>query len=136
MQPIQRSQLITVVLPAATATGAKIFFPDIPELRDALVDGLETYVDSELAADLSGNAVVSAATLAFLAVSLVQESDRRAMDFPAQSLRASAYGGMYKEFTGWRLNWQKCYVQLVSGPIGGAANAFALNVFYHYGAKR
>lgn len=136
MQPIKRSQLITVTLPAGTAVGAKIFFPDIPELRDALVDGLETYVNTELATDLQGNGIVTTTELSYLAVSLVQESDRRAMDFPAASLRASLYGGMFKEFTGWRLNWQKCYVQLVNGPIGANNLSFALNVFYHYASRR
>lgn len=135
MNPIHRSQLVSVVIPANTTVGAKIFLPDIPELRDALVDGLETFAIDELAADLSANPTATSAELAFLTLSLVQESDRRAMDFPLQSLRSSQYGGIFKEFTGWRLNWQKCYIQVVSGTFA-AATSVNVNVFYHYAAKR
>lgn len=133
MRPIQRSQTIFVTMPTNTSVGTKVFLPDIPELRDALVDGIEAYTDNELAADLQGQPVVSIAGMQSLVVNLIQESDRRAQDFPLQSLLATAYGGIFKEFTGWRLNWQKCYVQAVSAAA--ADQVVALNIFYHYGTR-
>ena len=133
MRPIQRSQTIFLPLGSNVTTGSKIFLPDIPELRDALVDGIETYTDSELTADLQGNPVQTIAGLQGLVLNLVQESDRRAQDFPLQSLLATAYGGIFKEFTSWRLNWQKCYVQATNG--NPASRTVVLNVFYHYAAR-
>lgn len=133
MRPIQRSQTIFVAIPATAAVGTKIFLPDIPELRDALVEGLETYTDSEISSDLQGNGIVSIAGVADLVLNLVQESDRRAQDFPLNSLLAVQYGGIYKEFTSWKLNWQKCYLQVV-GP-NTAGRSVALNVFYRYAAR-
>lgn len=134
MRPIQRAQTIFVTIPATASTGSKVFLPDIPELREAVIDGIETYTDTQLGFDLTGTAIVSAANISGLVLNLVQESDRRAQDFPLQSLLAVAYGGLYKEFSGWRLNWQKCYLQLVTA--GPAASAVALNVFYHYEARK
>lgn len=132
MKPIHRSQLVTIIIPANAAIGSKFFFPDIPELRDALVDGLETYTADTLAADLSGVDTVDTASLGMLTLSLVQESDRRAMDIPAFSLASNNYGGIWKEFDGWKLNWQKCYVQLTD-TFGALQKSFSMNVFYHYG---
>ncbi|MCX7901197.1 MAG: hypothetical protein N2483_02685 [Burkholderiaceae bacterium] len=132
MKPILRSQTIAVNLPAGLSITGKVFLPDIPELRSALVDGLETYADTEAAANLDGTPVVTAAELPSLALSLVQESDRRAQDLPLQSLRAVAYGGIWKEFTGWRLNWQKCYLQWVGAAPIAAQKCVLLTVFYHY----
>ena len=133
MRPIQRSQTIFVPIPGTATQGAKVFLPDIPELRGALVDGIETYTDTELANDLTGGGIVNAAGITGLVLNLVQESDRRAQDFPLQSLLAVQYGGIYKEFTGWKLNWQKCYLQLVNNNPAG--QSVALNIFYHYGSK-
>lgn len=133
MRPIQRSQTIFLPIGAGIATGSKVFLPDIPELRDALVDGIETYTDSELAKDLQGKDVQDIAGLQGLVLNLVQESDRRAQDFPLQSLLATAYGGIFKEFTGWRLNWQKCYVQATNA--NPADKTVVLNVFYHYATR-
>lgn len=136
MKSIQRSQLVTIKVPKGATLGAKFFLPDIPELRDALIDGLETYTEAELAADLNGVPTVQDPGLAGLTLSLIQESDRRAMDIPAWSLRSSQYGGIWKEFDSWRVNWQKCYLQVVD-PTNFIASdrSFALNVFYHYGRR-
>lgn len=133
MRPIQRSQTIFVLIPSTATLGAKVFLPDIPELRDALVEGIETYTDSELANDLQGNSVQTIAGVAGLTLNLVQESDRRAQDFPLNSLLAVQYGGIYKEFTSWRLNWQKCYLQLTNNSP--AARTVVLNVFYRYASR-
>jgi hypothetical protein len=134
MKPIQRSQTIFIPIGAGATLGSKIFLPDIPELRDALVEGIETYSDAELATDLQGNSVVDVTGIADCVLNLVQESDRRAQDFPLNSLLAVQYGGIYKEFTGWQLNWQKCYLQLTGGNPAG--KTVVLNVFYRYGSKR
>lgn len=133
MRPIQRSQTIFLTIPAGAGQGAKVYLPDIPELRDALVEGIETYTEDELAADLTGTSLVGIAGMQGLVLNLVQESDRRAQDFPLQSLRAVSYGGIYKEFTSWKLNWQKCYLQLVTNAPAG--RAVALNVFYRYASR-
>lgn len=133
MRPIQRSQTIFVPIPGTATLGAKVFLPDIPELRDALVEGIETYTDSELANDLQGNSVITVGGLAGLTLNLVQESDRRAQDFPMNSLLAVQYGGIYKEFTSWRLNWQKCYLQLTNANPAGTT--VVLNIFYRYASR-
>lgn len=132
MQPIRRSQLVSVTIPVGTTVGGKVFLPDIPELRDALIDGLETYVDSELSFSTSGVATVTGAQLLALTLNLVQNSDRRGQDIPAWSLRSSQYGGIWKELTSWNLNWQKCSVQVNQAGLFAAAASFSVNVFYHY----
>jgi hypothetical protein len=134
MRPIQRSQTIFIDIPANAQLGSTVYLPDIPELRDAVIDGIETYTDTELAFSLTGNPVVTVAGIREATLNLVQESDRRAQDFPLQSLLAVAYGGIYKEFSGWRLNWQKCYLQLVG--TASASTTVVLNVFYHYEPKK
>jgi len=57
MQPIRRSQLVAVNIPLNTAAGAKFFLPDIPELRDAIVDGIEAYGATELLTAPDGTGV-------------------------------------------------------------------------------
>jgi hypothetical protein len=130
MKPIQRSQTIFVSVPANAQLGTTIFLPDIPELRDAVIDGLETYTDQELAFDTRGLNIITLPAIREITLSLLQESDRRAQDFPLQSLLAVQYGGIYKEFTQWRLNWQKCYFTILGTTP--AEQVIALNVFYHY----
>ena len=130
MRPIQRSQTIFINIPAGAQLGSTVFLPDVPELRDAVIDGIETYTDTELAFSLTGNPVITTPGIREVTLNLVQESDRRAQDFPLQSLLAVSYGGLYKEFSGWRLNWQKCYLQL-TGPTA-ADTTVVLNLFYHY----
>lgn len=132
MQPIRRSQLINVLIPIGTAAGSKITLPDIPELRDALVDGIETYDSALLATDPAGNAVVTSAQVPGITLNLIQQSDRRAQDFPLFALSSNNYGGIWKEFDGWRLNWQKCYVLVTTSGLFAAAGSVVLNVFYHY----
>ncbi len=132
MQPIRRSQLVSVLIPANASQGARIAFPDIPELRDALVDGLEVYNSDELSIDPQGNTVVTSTQLTVLSLNLLEKSDRRGADFPAFGLLSSAYGGIWKEFTGWNLNWQKCTVQVTQNGAFGAAASLPVNVFYHY----
>jgi hypothetical protein len=130
MKPIQRSQTIFINVPATAGLGSSVFLPDIPELRDAVIDGLETYTDQELAVAPTGVPIVPIAAVREITLSLLQESDRRAQDFPLQSLLAVQYGGIYKEFTQWRLNWQKCYLSILGGNPAGFV--VAINVFYHY----
>ena len=133
MKPIKRSQLITVVIPQNTGVGAQVKFPDIPELRDAVVDGIEVYSVDQLSITPNGERVVTTAGLAAATVNFLQESDRRGQDFPAYALLSAGYGGIWKEFTGWRLNWQKCYVQVVSStPFEDEQVAIPFNIFYHY----
>lgn len=134
MRPIQRSQTIFIDIPANAQLGTTVFLPDIPELRDAVVDGIETYTDQEVAFSLTGNPVITTPGIREATLNLIQESDRRAQDFPLQSLLAVSYGGLYKEFSGWRLNWQKCYLQLTGA--NAAATTVVLNIFYHYEPRK
>lgn len=132
MQPIQRSQLVSVALASGASNGAKFYFPDIPELRDAVIDGLELYTSDELTTSPNGRFVTPSGVVDGLVLNLVQESDRRGQDFPATALVSSQYGGIWKEFTGWRLNWQKTYVQVVTNGAVGGEYDLVVNVFYHY----
>jgi hypothetical protein len=134
MKPIQRSQTIFIQIPSSAQLGTQVYLPDIPELRDAVIDGIETYTDQELTNAPNGQAIIAVASIRELTLNLLQESDRRAQDFPLQSLLAVQYGGIYKEFTQWRLNWQKCYIFCLGTTP--ADQVVALNVFYHYEKAR
>lgn len=131
MTPILRSYTVFVNIPAGTTT-AKIQFPDVPDLRDALIMGVEAYnVDFVTASTDNVTPVIAVADVPKCVLNFVQKSDRRGQDFPFQSLISAQYGGIYKEFDNWELNWQKCYAQFVAAP---AATAFCLplNFFYQY----
>ena len=133
MKPIIRSQLITVKIPNGSEFGAQINFPDIPELRDAIVMALEAYDRTDLsAAPQGGLPLIPANTGSGYVLNLLQESDRRGQDYPYTALQARLYGGITKEFGDWRLNWQKCYVQVVESGLVTEDLCIAVNVIYRY----
>ena len=136
MKPIVRSQLITVEIPAGATAGLELKFPDIPELRDAIVMGLEAYDGTDLSTSpQGGTAVIVPNTGNALVVNLVQESDRRGQDYPYVALQARLYGGIVKQFDDWRLNFQKCYLKVVEDGIFTEARCVAINVFYRYAGR-
>lgn len=128
MQTIDRSQLVTVNLPAALAVGGRVFFPDVPELREREVYGAELFDVTRLAASPDGVASASVAQAANLVLVLTDKSDQRLREYPLNGLNSNLLAGIYKTWTPFRVNWQQSYV-LAVGAVGGVSVNLA--VFFH-----
>jgi hypothetical protein len=129
MRPIPKSKLVWVNIPAGTVAGAAINFPDVPELRDKPIIGVEAYNLSLLAATPDLVATISAADLVGVTVTLKDYSDERVQDIPASTLVPTNIAGLWKQFVPFVVNWQASFLRFVATPAGVPCS-FPLNVFY------
>ncbi len=137
-QQVLRFQLVELVLANGSAAGDYLI-PDVPNLRDAHIMGLEIYNANQIATGPSGDAVAAAATLANTYLSLEDYDSKLFLNqHPATALNYDSAAGrsstVYKKLVGQRVNWPKCYVTYKGGALG-AATAVLIGVYYHYGAK-
>jgi hypothetical protein len=129
MRLIERSKLVTVNIPIGTATGAVIPFPDIPELRDKRLTGIEFYDDTVLTTSPDQLATLTAAQAAAMTLTLKRNSVEHIQDVPLQTLNSSLLGGIWKEFEPFIPNYQSSFLRNVGAGFG-AAQAVAFNIFY------
>lgn len=130
MKPIPRSRLIWVTIPASTTEGAIIQFPDVPELRNKQVIGMESYhgVMLEKTPDLVFT--VGPADLPKFTVTLKDGSMERQCNIPPETLNPQNTAGLWKMFTPFVVNWQSSYVRCTATPSVGTVFTIPFLVFY------
>lgn len=129
MQPIQRSKLVWLQVPANTLAGAEIRFPDIPEIRGKRITGIEAYDDAMLSNTPDQIPAIAAADLPKGTLTLRCDSTRQLEQMPLATLLPTNNGGIWKEPVPFIPNWQASSVTFNATP---AATVFAvpLNVFW------
>lgn len=108
MRAIERSKLVWARI---TATGAGIFvpFPEQPDLTrgKALITGIESFTDEELAFVRDGTPVITAADAGNLTLTIQEFSDERHQDMPLLTLNTAITAGIWKEFDPFGVAWPK-----------------------------
>lgn len=129
MQPIPRSKLVWINLPAGATAGAAPKFPNIPELVGKTIIGIEFYDITILSATPDQTQVISAADSLGVTLVLKEDSLQRIEQIPVATLLPTNNAGIWKEFTPFIVNWQSSFVQLNATP-GVSSTAVPFNVFY------
>jgi hypothetical protein len=130
--PVYRSRLIEVQLPTGLTAGSEISFPDQPDLRNAVVTGIEAFNENGLSFAPSGVAAVTVADTVRLTVSLSQASDEKVRDVPFSSLIRQNNAGLFREYRNLNPTWQQCTVRVVQALSAAAATSAVFLVHFAY----
>ena len=113
------------VLPAA---GSNIPFPNVPQLQNALVYGIETFTASELATSQTGKTLVS--TLTGLLAVFYNKNYERINLYPTYNLNTIQRYGVIPEFEPFVIDWQKSFIK-ITNTTSLAANESVLFGFHY-----
>lgn len=143
-----RSQYVELYVPATSTTLTQFNFLDQPQLRNAVLDGIQVYNVSDIPLAQSGKALVTATIMSRSFLTLYTNDVQNVGDnkdnpvgeliyrYPLVSLHKTSTGtnAFEKElypFAGQRLDWVKCYVNLGTA-IGTGDISYVFQVYYHY----
>lgn len=129
-QAVTRSRLIEISIPLGAGAGSEFIFPDQPELRHAIVEGVESFDNSLLTTAPSGALVIGSADAQNVVVTLTQASDEKIRNVPYQSFGRSFNAGIFRSYRDLSLSWDQCKLVMV-GALGAGVNVAAL-ILIHY----
>lgn len=128
MQPLFRTQLVWVRVPANPIFGASYPFPDQPVLQGCYTVGIEA-VSADLLTNTPDQTPVTA-NPEYYSLTLNEGSDARHQDMPVGSLISLLNGGIWKEFTPFVTDWQKSRVTFRSTVAVEEIEAVPFAVYY------
>jgi len=141
MKKIFKHELCEIVIPINSAS-TRFNFPDLPNLKDTNLFGLQVYTVDQLAVSpLSGNALPSRTQM--LTQCFVTLIDYCGFEFlkqcPAVVFNTLAFDlntstnireVNAKSFNGQKVNWAKSYIQFTTAPAPGAALGALFSINY------
>jgi hypothetical protein len=131
---IQNAEYVDLTIPTGN-TRQTIYFPDLPNLRNKPIVGIEAYSALEHATTTAGTAVQARADLANATLTLYYDGGEFIV-VPITSIRRVENGGTYAAFNdipnlaGQNVVWTKSYVSLNATIANFAGKAFLFNVYY------
>jgi hypothetical protein len=131
---IQNAEYVEVLIPTGN-TKQTIYFPDLPNLRNRPILGIEAYSAIEQGVTNSGNTVQAKADLVNASITLYYEGGEYIV-VPIMSIRRidngtnQAYFQDIPNLAGQNIVWTKSYVSLNSGVANFATKSFLFNVYY------
>lgn len=132
---ITNAEYVEVVIPTGN-TKQSIFFPDLPNLRNRPITGIEAYSASEQAHSNSGANVQVLSDLPNASVTLYYDGGEYIV-VPILSLRRvgnnganTAFFGDIPALAGQNIVWTKSYVSMNAAVANFAAKSFVFNVYY------
>lgn len=138
MNPFYIKRAEYVEVPVATGnTNQKVYFPDLPNLREAKVFGMEIYSDETQPVTFSGATNMTRALLTKAVVSLYFDGGYY-IQVPALSLYRANSTTFYSEIpmlAGQTIVWAKSYMYVTDGTAiaSYASKSFAFSVYYTKG---
>jgi hypothetical protein len=128
----KRFRTIAVAIPAGTPAGIQIPIPDQDDLREAYIEGIETFSLSDAAATPQGLPVVSDGDATRLSITLVDRSTSRVKQMPYAPTRRTLNAGMVREIRDLQCTWTQSSI-LVTDTIQASETTWALlGVHYRY----
>ena len=141
-QRIIRHELVSVVIPAAS-TQTRFLIPDLPNLRNVNIFGLQVYTGSQVTTDINTQTAVctTAVVLQTSYITLVnyggKEFLKQAPSIVFNTISANAalstnqFDNNQKSFCGQKVNFPKSYIEFTAAPALALANsAFIFSVYY------
>jgi hypothetical protein len=132
---ITNAEYVEVLIPTGN-TKQSIFFPDLPNLRNRPITGIEAYAATEQATSNSGQTVQALSDLPNASVTLYYDGGEYIV-VPILSLRRvgnnganTAFFGDIPALAGQNIVWTKSYVSMNASVASFAAKSFVFNVYY------
>lgn len=130
MFKIKNNYLVEINIPN-NATGTRVYFPDIPKLRDKFITGADAVNSSVLSISPNGNTIIGNARALLVTLVTVDGGNQEAVfQMPYYDLVASLNGGIVKQFNRLKVNMQKSYLFIADGSLITAGHSAAI-VFYY-----
>jgi hypothetical protein len=136
---ITNAEYVEVLIPSGN-TKQSIFFPDLPNLRNKPITGIEAYSFAEQSVSNSGQNVVLLANFKDASVTLYYDggeyivvpiySLRRIANNTTSSTTVSFMYGDIPNLAGQNIVWTKSYVSMNANVSEFAGKAFVFNVYY------
>lgn len=113
---------------AAPSNGQRIYFLDIPQLRDVQTIGIEAFCNDEMTYAPSGN--VMGANLRGVVFTFAVKSTEEFVQWPGYSLEASKNGGLIRELDRKVINLPKSYITVIDATQYNANESLCVNFYY------
>lgn len=133
--PVYRSRLIEIQIPAIFAQGQEVSFPDQPDLRNAVVVGVETFTSSDISTGPSGAIAISPADALNAVLTFTEASDEKIRNVPYVSFNRQLNAGLFREYRDLMPTWEQCRVRAVAPFGAGNASVALVLVHYYYPGK-
>lgn len=126
---IKASYLSEVQFGSVAATnGQRIYFLDIPQLRDVRTIGIEAFCNDEMTYAPSGN--VMGSNLRGVVFTFAVKSTEEFVQWPGYSLEASKNGGLIREIDQKVINLPKSYITVIDATQYNANESLCVNFYY------
>ena len=136
-----RHELVEIIIPAAS-TLTRFQFPDIPNLRNSHLWGLQVYTRSQVTTSIiSGNSLPTQTQVQHNSfVTLVNYGGKEfSKQVPAiiyntlsfdDSTSTNVFNYNPNNFVGQKVNWPKSYLEFSTAPGGVSALSYLMSVYY------
>jgi hypothetical protein len=132
---IKRFEAVEINVPSGS-TLTRFYFPDLPNLRNRPITGIEAYSATEQATSNSGQTVQALSDMPNASVTLYYDGGEYIV-VPILSLRRvgnnganTAFYGDIPALAGQNIVWTKSYVSMNATVASFAAKSFVFNVYY------
>jgi hypothetical protein len=132
---IQNAEYVEVLIPNGNSKQS-IFFPDLPNLRNRPIMGIESYSASEQSVSNSGTTVQALSDLPSASLTLYYDGGEYIV-VPILSIRRvgnnganAAFFGSIPALAGQNIVWTKSYVSMNANVSNFANKSFVFNVYY------
>lgn len=134
---IKNAEYVEVIVPSGN-TKSQIYFPDLPNLRNRPIFGIEAYTANEQSTSYSGASVVSATLSTDVTITLYFDGGEF-IQIPFVSIRRIANGasgaGIYfsdiPNLAGQNIVWTKSYISMNANVASFAGKNFVFSVYYN-----
>ena len=123
---------------ASQANQTRIFFPDQPDLRDAIIHSIVTYNANDITlSPQTGSAIATNADFNKTSLVMFEQAQRKIDHMPLVTLhelqnsqtQPNTFTRNQKQFNKLNPSWDKCYVELTSA-ISSANLVYVFDVYY------
>ena len=131
---IKAAELVEVFVPAGN-TRQQIYFPDLPNIRAKMIQGIEVFSALEQSTSLSGAPIQASADLHECILTLYFKGGEYIVT-PLEAIRRvinktnSTFFGDIPTLNGQVIDWTKCYITITSNVPNFANKSFLFNVYY------
>lgn len=132
MQQLQtkRFRTIQVRLDAAAGPGRDFSLGDQDDLKDAIIEGIEVFSESDTPATEKGAPVVTDADAIKLALCMVEGSTQKERFIPYWPQRSVINSGIVRRYRDLRPSWPQCSVRVVQALANVGVSYAYIGVHY------
>jgi hypothetical protein len=94
--------------------GQEITLPDQDDLRDAIIEGIETFTAADIVATPQGLPVISDLLSRGILLTFAEKSNDRVKFLPYHPARAVLLSGQVRQFVGWSITWPQSRARCVA----------------------